>query len=214
MQKPLAPDAYPKTHRFHWFSRPSPREGDRRAQKTHSRNWLRPRSAVDRSRRQTRGARARTRRRRSRTIYGIANVGTARHDARVCVRNRGDVPRRPRCGFTGAGRRELHQRARRVRAAQLGLSFTTTTTTKARTQRARMRRAKFLLRLRFVSRVATTGPTNGRPDPAGHHDEAGPTRRERPWRACTRQGRPDSTNRREGTASTAREREREGPDGA
>lgn len=30
----------------------------------------------------------------------------------MCVRNRDT--RRPRCGFTGAGRRELHQRVRRV----------------------------------------------------------------------------------------------------
>jgi len=65
--------------------------------------------SVDRSRWQIRDARARTRRRRSRAIYGIANVGTARRDSRACVRNRSDI-RRPRCGFTDAGRRGLHQK--------------------------------------------------------------------------------------------------------
>lgn len=89
------------------------RKGDRRSQKTHSREiGFGPR-------RQTRGARARTRRRRSRAIYGISlGPRLSRSRACMCVRNRGDM-RRPRCGFTGAGRRELHQRVRRVRAVRL-----------------------------------------------------------------------------------------------
>lgn len=97
----------------------------------------------------SRRARARTRRRRSRAIYGIAAVGTARRDSQACVRNRGDI-RRPRCGFTDAGRRGLHQRIRRVRArlcsvCRFTMTTTTTTTTTTRmtmTRRARSRRAE------------------------------------------------------------------------
>ncbi|XP_011065097.1 PREDICTED: uncharacterized protein LOC105152469 [Acromyrmex echinatior] len=102
------------------------------------------------------------------------------------------------------------------RSAWFGWLFTmttTTTTTTTMTRRARTRRAEAPLRLCFDSQVPTTGPTNGCPDLAGYHDEAGPTRRERPWRVCTRQGGSDSTNRHEGTASTARSVSERGPTG-
>lgn len=154
----------------------------------------------------SRRARARMRRRRS---TESRTFGTARRDARMHVR----------LGDTHYGGRDAVSRVQGegsyIRGAHIEESARLSSAYRSRRRRRRhSARERVAPRFRFASRVATTGPTNGRPDPAGHRDEAGPTRREIPWRACTRQGGPDSTNRREGTASTAREREREGPDGA
>lgn len=113
-----------------------------------------------------------------------------------CVRNRGDT-RRSRCGFAGAGRRGLHQRARREsvssrlvpsRLVSARLGSARHGTARHGTARlvvvvhddgcgTRSRRAKTLLlggclcvRSASRKRDLTTGPTNDRPDPAGHHE--------------------------------------------
>lgn len=111
------PDAYPLDntgHRFYWFPRPSPLRG--RVIVAHKRRTLEKSASVPGGRLAAR-ARGRVAGVRGRST-GSLGPRLSRSRACMCVRNRGDM-RRPRCGFTGAGRRELHQRVRRVRAVRL-----------------------------------------------------------------------------------------------